>query len=164
MKIKLIIIGLLLWSSSFAQKGKKSIDATFKAYKSIDNVTFLEVSDEMFCMLAEADHTPPELRAYYKQLDSLKMLELRGQQGDPVQSLYQKFLADTDLEGFSRLMVAESAGDNMSFLKNKSGSNKNEFLLVSDNAVIYVAGEIDLKSIQEFQRVLAIAGTAMAGH
>jgi hypothetical protein len=36
----------------------------------------------------------------------------------------------------------------------------NEFLLLSSNAIIYITGTIDLKTIHEFEQILEIAGSA----
>lgn len=163
MKIKLIFILGLFSIVSFAQVVEKSIDQTFNAFRADENISFFEVSSEMFKMLAEAENTPQELRDYYKKLDNLKMIEVRRNEQAQKVSMYKSFLLGTNLGSFRKLLVSEGKNENMMFLKGKTKSGLNEFLLVSDETIIYVAGTIDLKSVQEFQRILAVAGAAMKG-
>ncbi len=156
----LLLFCIIASLSSGAQNGNQSIEQSFQSFKKMTDVSFFEVSDEMFKMLAEAKTTPPELKEYYRQLSCLRMIEFQGPRDAERQSLYEPFLSQTNLKDFSRLMVSERSDDKISFLRNKGKSGENEFLLVSNKAVIYVLGSIDLNSIHEFQMVLEVAGSA----
>ena len=156
-----LIVFLVASLSISAQNGTKSIEESFNILRAKEDVAFFEVSKEMFEMLAESETTPPELKTYYKQLTNLKMIENQSSSRNELQTLYEPFLSQTNLKGFNRLMVSERSNEKISFMKNKTKDGKNEFLLISNKTVIYILGEIDLKSIHEFEMVLKIAGNAL---
>lgn len=56
-------------------------------------------------------------------------------------------------------MTRKDSNGQLSFYK-KEGKNENEFLLVSTDMIIYLTGKLDLKSIQEFEQVMEVAGSA----
>ncbi len=152
MKTRLIFLFLTLSLFSLAQNGNKTIDETFVQITSNPNVSYFEVTSEMFKMLSESKHASPEYKDYLSKLSGLKMVN-----GGEV--MYKSFLSSANLKAYSRLMTKREGNSQLSFYK-KEGKSENEFLLVSTEMIIYVTGTIELKSIGEFEQVMNIAGSA----
>lgn len=157
MKTKLIIIFLIISSFGFSQNGSKTIDETFKTLNSHEEISYFEVTQEMFKMLSESKQTSAEFKEYVSKLHKLKIIQ--SPNSELRKEFYNVFLQQTNLKEYSRLMTKKEGDGQLSFYK-KEGKNENEFLLISTDMVIYVTGTIDLKSIGEFEQVMEVAGSA----
>ena len=157
MKTKLIIIFLIISSFGFSQNGSKTIDETFKTLNSHEEISYFEVTQEMFKMLSESKQTSAEFKEYVPKLHKLKIIQ--SPNSELRKEFYNVFLQQTNLKEYSRLMTKKEGDGQLSFYK-KEGKNENEFLLISTDMVIYVTGTIDLKSIGEFEQVMEVAGSA----
>ncbi len=161
MKFKLVFLFLFLGIIVSAQNGQKSIKNTFDLLKKQDHVSYFDVSKEMFQMLSETENMSSELKEYLSKINELKMVESTRRVDQEYVNIYDEFLTNADLKGFIRLMTSESQHEKITYFRKKNDDKTNEFLLVSSNTAIYVAGKIDLKSIAEFESVLKVAGNAM---
>ena len=74
--------------------------------------------------------------------------------------LYSNFLLYTNLDDFTLLMTNNNEKNKMSFFK-KESKDKNEFLLVSTNMIMYVSGTLDIGSLAELEGVIEMAGEAV---
>ena len=156
MKTKLVLILILISHLGIAQVGYQTIDERFRFvmnYKAL-KTSYFEVNSEMFKTLAESEQVDPEFKAYIKKLSTLKVAQSDSGK------LYMNFKTNCDLREYERLMMKKDEDGLMSFYKREKKGHPNEFLLISDKMVIYVAGEINLKSIGEFEQVMEIAGSA----
>ncbi|MGQ8336779.1 DUF4252 domain-containing protein [Sunxiuqinia sp. A32] len=165
MKIKLVLILLLASVAAFAQNGSISIDESIDLIRKQKDVTFFEVSKEMFQMLSEAKNISPELKTYYSQLTKIRMIEdnNRNYEEGNTDEFYNSFLEQTNLKNYTLLMVSEERREKISFFKREGSNDENQFLLLTNKSIIYVCGSIDLKSIHEFQMIMQVAGSAF-GH
>ena len=143
----------------FAQDGQESIDDVLNLLKGQENVAYFDVSKEMFQMLSESRNASSEFKEYVSKLTSLKMVKLTIHQSKSKVHIYKTFMQMVNLKDFSRLMTSESSAKRVSFYQKKN-QKVNEYLLVQSNAVIYITGTIDLKSIGEFNQILEVAGGA----
>ncbi len=160
MKTKLIVLVLLIISATaFAQNGEKTIDSAFELLKAQKDISYFEVTGEMFKMLSETKETTDEFKDYMRQLTGMKMVRNYNRHDNGAPDIYKLFMQNTNLKGFSRLMTSETSTRKISFYQKKSKAG-NEYLLVQSSAVIYITGTIDLKSISEFEQVMNIAGSA----
>lgn len=156
MKTKLVLILIFISQLCIAQVGWQTIDERFRFvmnYKALQT-SYFEVSSEMFKTLAESKEIEPEFKAYIRKLSTLKVAQSDSGK------LYMNFKTNCDLRKYERLMMKKDEDGLMSFYKRERKGHPNEFLLISDKVVIYIAGEIDLKSIGEFEQVMEIAGSA----
>ena len=138
MKTKLVLILILISQLSFAQRYTVH-DRLFFLLNYYKSATYFEVNSEMFKTLAEADNVDVDFKKYVSKLSSLKMVQSKSDK------LYQTFKTNCDLRKYERLMMKKDEDGRMSFYKRERKGHPNEFLLISDKMVIYIAGEIDLK-------------------
>uniref|UniRef100_UPI0032172D13 DUF4252 domain-containing protein n=1 Tax=uncultured Draconibacterium sp. TaxID=1573823 RepID=UPI0032172D13 len=161
MKTKFIIFFMLVSLCTLAQNGNKSIDEAFKLIDNHENASYFEVTKDMFQMLSETRDISPDFKEYISKLHKLKMIQPTGEKKRELGvEFYKIILANTNLDGYTRLMTQKDQHSRLSFYK-KEGKNGNEFLLVSTNMIIYITGTLDLKSIHEFEQVIEIAGSAL---
>ncbi len=159
MKTRFTLLFLLLSTVLFAQNGQKSISGAFDFIKDQEYAYYFEVSKEMFKMMTDAEGITPQYKDYMSKLSSLKMV--RSNRNSPQgNDLYDIFMDNVNLKDFSMLMTSTQPGRKISFYK-KTNNSENQFLLVSNTTVIYITGTIDIKSLQEFERIMEIAGGAM---
>jgi hypothetical protein len=160
MKTKIVLFLLFASLSGFSQSGNKTIDETFQTLNQHENSAYFEVTKEMFKMLSEVKEAPPEYKEYISKLHKLKLIQVQEHKNQSLgNEFYNIFLQQTNLKDYSRLMTKKEGNNQLSFYK-KEGKNENEFLLVSTDMIIYITGTIDLKSINEFEQVMEIAGSA----
>jgi cell shape-determining protein MreC len=159
MKTRLLFLFLTISLFGFSQTGQKTVSQTFDLIAS-QNVSYFEVTKDMFKMLADSKNTSPEYKEYISKLSGLKMARTVGEnRNETGKGLYQLFNSNANLKDYSRLMTKSEPRGKLSFYK-KENKSENEFLLVSTDMIIYVTGTIDLKSIGEFEQVMEIAGSA----
>ncbi len=155
----LIILFLITGEMSFAQKGGQSIDQVFELLRAQQNISYFEVTGEMFKMLSETKEAPVEFKEYVSKLSGMEMVRTSNSRDKTKVDIYKLFMSNVNLKDFSRLMTSESPSQRITFFQKKSGKI-NEYLLVQSDAIIYITGTLDLKSISEFERVMEIAGSA----
>ena len=163
MKTRVIIIFLILSSlSGFSQtKSKKTLSQTFKSESTTNNVTYFEVTKKMFDSLTKAYSDEPEIKQYISKLHNIKMLQPTGEKrNEKGKILYSNFIQDTNLDGFTLLMTNNNEKAKMTFFK-KESKEKNEFLLVSTNMIMYVSGTLDIGSLAELEGIIEMAGEAV---
>lgn len=159
MKTKLLFLFLAISLLGFSQTGQKTISQTFQLMEE-QNVSYFEVTKDMFKMLSESRGASPEYKEYISKLSSLKMVQATGEnKREAGQQLYKLFNSNANLKDYSRLMTKSEPNGKLSFYK-KDGKSENEFLLVSTEMIIYITGTINLKSIGEFEQVMEVAGSA----
>ena len=154
MKTKLLFLFLFTAQLCMAQDGKKTIPEIFDDMKIQNYTSYFEVNDEMFKMLAESKEATPEFKEYVSKLQLLRMVQSEERK------LYKMFMINTNLKSFDKLMTRKDKDETISFYKRERNGYANEFLLVSDEVIIYVSGKIDLTSIGEFENIMDIAGSA----
>jgi len=159
MKTKLLLILLIAGFTVSAQKGTRTIDATFDFIRTMHYVSYFEVTKDMFQSISESKNLKPDLKEYITKISKLVMIEAQKDKDNKKPDLYLIFLNSANLKGFSRLMTSEEPNERFTYFKKKN-DNGNEFLLISTNTVIYLAGTIDIKTISEIYKAMEIAGSA----
>ena len=154
MRIKFVLLFLFLSLGIFAQNGKKTVYESLESLSRMDYVSYFEVTREMFQMLSEVKEANPEYKDYVSKLATLKMVQSQDQ------SLYAQFMVNTNLKSWSRLITKKEPDSRLSFYKREKEGFVNEFLLVSDEMIIIITGNINLKSIGEFEQIMEVAGSA----
>ncbi|WP_319501566.1 DUF4252 domain-containing protein [uncultured Draconibacterium sp.] len=161
MKTKFILFFLFISFCSLAQNGNKNIDQAFKLIDSREDISYFEVTKDMFKMLSESRDISPEFKEYISTLHQLKMVQPRGEKRQVLgEELYNSMMNNVNLKDYTRLMTQRDQRSKISFYK-KDGKDENEFLLVSTNMIIYITGTLDLQNIQQFEQIIEIAGSAM---
>ncbi|MDX8341235.1 DUF4252 domain-containing protein [Draconibacterium sp. IB214405] len=161
MRTKFILFFLFISVCSLAQDGNKSIDQAFKQIDSREGVSYFEVTKDMFKMLSESREISPEFKEYISKLHQLKMIQPGGAHRTELgEELYKTFMENANLKDYTRLMTQRDERSKISFYK-KDGNNENEFLLVSNNMIIYITGTLDLQNMHQFEQIIDIAGNAL---
>ncbi|WP_320111993.1 DUF4252 domain-containing protein [Draconibacterium orientale] len=161
MRTKFILFFLFISFCSLAQNGNKSIDQAFKLIDSREDISYFEVTKDMFKMLSESRDISPEFKEYISKLHLLKMIQPRGEKRLELgEALYNSIMNNVNLKDYTRLMTQRDQRSKISFYK-KDGKDENEFLLISNKMIIYITGTLDLQNIQQFEQIIEIAGSAM---
>ena len=160
MKTRLLLIFLTISLFSFAQNGQKTVDETIATLINAGNVSYFEVSKEMFQILSESKGASPEYKEYISKLSKLKMIKPIHSKEKEQFDLYENFIVKANLKDFSKLMTSIQPNRKITFYKKKGKKSDNEFLLISSETIIYVTGTLDMKSISEFEQIMEIAGSA----
>lgn len=160
--MKTLITSIYLFVSiiGFAQNGQKTVDETIDFLRNQSNMAYFEVTSEMFQMLSQSPEVSPEFKNYISKLSTLRMVQTRSNPDIQKFKLYEAFLLNANLKEFSNLMISEEPNNKFSFYKRKNTKSDNEFLLVSSESVILIEGQLDMKSLSEFEQIMEIAGSA----
>ena len=111
----LIILFLIVGEVSFAQKGGQSIDQVFELLKAQQNISYFEVTGEMFKMLSETKEAPTEFKEYVSKLSGMEMVRTSNSRDKTKVDIYKLFMSNANLKDFSRLMTSESPRKKITF-------------------------------------------------
>lgn len=159
MKTKITFLLLLISTTIFAQNGQFSVTELLKAMNTKPNTSHFEVSGEMFKMMAEAEGANAEFKENIGKLTYLKVI--RSNSSEKTTELYDSFMREVNLKDYTMLMTTNEANRKMAFYKKEDKNLEKEFLLVSNNIIIYLTGTIDIKSLQEMEGIMNMAGRAV---
>ncbi|MCL3779770.1 DUF4252 domain-containing protein [Prolixibacteraceae bacterium JC049] len=129
-------------------------------YADNTEVNYVEVSDELFKMIAKREGLDAKLKHYMDNLSSVIMLEAARKQGkETMINLYTEVGEKLQLSKFKLLMLNSENGKKYGFYKKAGKDNRVEYLLVSNTAVIYMYGSLTINSISDFQQVCRLASS-----
>lgn len=119
---------------------------------------YLEVGEEMFSLIAKDVRVEPQVREIMGNLKMVISLEFSA---SPT-NFYNQFLSTDEMKDFSILMKAKSESERYTFYKKEWKTNK-EYLLLHQTGLIYVQGNIDIKTLSEMRGMLELAGQLGGG-
>ncbi len=162
MKIKLLIIGMMLFSFSGMAQGSL-IAKYFEKYADNEAFTKVTVNAKMFSLFTELEVDGEDEKAFLDAVSKLKGLKILA--ADSVvdaAKLYAKATKDVTSNGYEELMTVEDAEEDMRFsIKEKNGKIEELIMIVGGNknfVMLSLYGEIDLKNISKIARSMKING------
>ncbi len=161
MNNKMTILAMLLALLSlqgFAQKDP--VERIFERFSGREGYTTVYISSKMFSMFSEAGIDDPEFNALMHDLRSIRILaaDKGGTQGPDFLDMVGRELPANVYE---ELMTVTEPGQKVKFLVREEKGKIVELLMVvggSDNVLIDIRGNIDLKKISQLSKAIRIEG------
>jgi len=162
MKIKLLVIGLMLFSVTGITQGT-IIEKYFEKYAEDESFTKVTVNSKMFSLFTELDANTASEEDFLEAVSKLKGLKILA--SDSIEDsahMFEFTCNDIDNAGYEELMTVEDAHENMKFsIKEKNGRIEELIMVVGGNknfVLLSLYGEIDLKNISKIARSMNING------
>ncbi len=162
-----ILIAVLLPVSLFAQQ-KTTIDGLYDKYAGKDGFTSINISSDMFAMMAginmdDSSEDARKAQEMLKQLDGLKMLVYEPKDSGAVIDFYREIKNKIPDNKFKELMSVNSDDAKIRFLVNQDKNGKiKEFLMFvnsdGESLVMSLTGDMDMKTISEIGNAVNVPG------
>ncbi|MFW5700266.1 MAG: DUF4252 domain-containing protein [Cyclobacteriaceae bacterium] len=154
-----LIISLILIPVTLTY-GQGSVDNTFKKYSGLEGITSLQISGNMFKMLADMDTSDEDLKNIAGSVTSVQIIHASGNLVKEYDlDFYNEVLHDLPVKNYQELMRVNSSGQQVLFLVDElNGSVKELILLVgggSDNALICIKGNIEMNKLSSLAGISA---------
>lgn len=153
---------ILTFSSQMAAQSQAPQGDIVKVIRDLkaENCSFLEVSKEMFELMASDEKMEARMKEYFTQMNHLIYLQChptrdKNEQLD-VAANFEKMAEDNS---FKLLMRSESGPHKNLFYKRSAG-DINEYLLATQSRIQYISTTMDITSIREMTQIIEIAGQA----
>ncbi len=162
-----IVIAALLPVSLFAQQ-KTVIDGLYDKYAGKEGFTTINISSDMFEMLAginmgDSSEDAKKTQEALKQLDGLKLLVYEPKDSTAVVDFYREIKNKIPHDKFKEIMTVDSDDSKIRFLVNQDKNGKiKEFLMFingdGESLVMSLTGTIDMKTISEIGNAVNMPG------
>lgn len=146
------------WQSPAPNESILSLIRSFE----VEGCSILEVSKEMFEILAADDRSNKDLKETISKIDHLIYLNcftaLSGKE-KKIESIADKFVDKADLNNFKLLMRSQDSFSTNLFYRRQNGQ-LNEYLLVTDFSIQYISTSLNIMSIKDLKDIIDMAGDA----
>lgn len=168
MKRVIVLISIILIPLLIRAQGGP-VDKLFDKYAEKDGYTTVYITKYMFNMFKNTNETKgkeeDELNEVLGKLNSIKILAVDDPSFIPEgTNFYNEIMKELPREKYNELMVVKEKDSDVIFLAREEKGTIVELLLVaggssvSDNVLISILGEIDLKNISKLSKSLNIEG------
>lgn len=158
-KVILILFVFLFPVMLIAQKSP--VDELFDKYSGQEGFTSVYITSYMFSMFSNLETDDPEFDKLIKNLKGIKILATDDNYSGNA-NFYNEIIAKLPMEQYKELMVIKEKDQDVKFLVNEKDGKIIELLLIaggkSDNALISIQGDIDLKNISKLSKSMNISG------
>ena len=128
----------------------------FNQYSGKDGYTTVSISSWMLGMMGESDD--PEFKEVVEGLTGIKILVMDDETPKAVKSFYKKLDGDLSSNGYEELMLIREGADEVKFLIHNEKDKIGELVLLVDEVMILIAGDIDLDKISKLSDGMDIDG------
>jgi len=163
MKAQIVkVIAVVVFLMPAMLQAQTAIDKLYEKYAGKKGFTSINISPEMFKMLASMDSEGNQEEQMLSQLSGLKMLVYEPGNGPKVD-----FMADVKatvpMKDYAELMSVDSEGETVKFLVKKAPNNKiSEMLMIvfseDETLVMSMTGNLDMATISSISKSLDIQG------
>lgn len=150
MKTLIYFVALCLSISTFAQSS--SIDKVFDKYSGTDGFTTVNVSTDLFDLLAKLEPNDEDLQKLANQIKSVKVLASDDNSNQNNINFFEELKGQVNFDEYNELLTVKEKDQDVKMLVKEMDGVISEFLLIvggSDNALIQITGNIDLKTLGE---------------
>jgi hypothetical protein len=161
MKTLIYLVMLCLSVSTFAQNS--AVDGLFSKYSGTEGFTTVNVSTQLFDLLAKLEPEDEDLQKLASQISSVKVLASEGCSHDKNINFFDELEGQVNFGDFNELLTVKEKDQDVKMLVKETNGIINEFLLVvggSENALVHITGNIDLKTLGELSDDLDIGQLA----
>lgn len=154
-----LIISLIIIPVTLAT-GQNSVEKAFQKYSGLEGITSLQISGNMFRMLADMDAGDEELKKIAGSVTSVQIIHAPG---DLVEKygldFYNEILQDFPVKNYQELMRVNSPEQQVLFLADELNGVIRELIMLvgggNDNALICIKGNIDMNKLSSFAGISA---------
>ncbi|MDA3952408.1 MAG: DUF4252 domain-containing protein [Bacteroidales bacterium] len=137
------------------------IDELFEKYSGQEGFTSVYITSYMFSMFSDLETDDPEFDKLIKNLKGIKILATDDAYNGSA-NFYKEIIDKIPMDQYKELMVIKEKDQDVKFLVNEKDGIITELLLIaggkSDNALISIQGNIDLKNISKLSKSMNISG------
>jgi hypothetical protein len=142
-------------------------DNLFKKYSGKEGYTTVQISKELFGMLAQIDDQgdpkTKEMKEALGQLEFIRVLMLEDCEDQAMLNSFKDELKKFELQNFKELMVVNEEDEEVKFLARKNGGEMIEELLLVINSndkagFVSIVGLIDMNTISKLSHTMGIKG------
>ncbi len=163
-----IIASAALLPMTIMAQQKTVIDDIYNKYAGKDGFTSINISPDMFQMLAsmnmgDSSKDAKEAQNAIKQLKGMKMLVYEPKDSNQVFDFYKELKNKIPSNKFKEIMTVDAQDGKVRFLvnQNKNGKIKEFLMFVSgkhESLVMSLSGSIDMKTISEIGKSVDMPG------
>lgn len=164
----LILTVIAAIMATVAVNAQTSIDKLYKKYAGTDGITSINISPELFKIIAgfdmdDSSEKAKETKEVIEQLSGLKMLVYESEDGKTNQAFIDEIRTLSNVKGYTELMTVDGSDEVVKFLAKKNSQGKvTEMLMIvleADEAVVMsMTGLLDMQSISKISQTLDIEG------
>jgi len=135
----------------------------FDRYAGKEGYTTVYISSKMFSMFSQADINDPEFNELMKNLKSIRILaQDEGAGRTEKADFYKEVVSGLSTEEYEELMTVTEPGQKIRFLVKEEKGKISELLMIvggdSDNVLIDIRGNINMKQISQLSKAIHING------
>jgi len=167
-KLKFTLIVLALALAPVFANAQTAIDGLYSKYAGKANFTSINISPEMFQMLAglnmkDSSGEAKQAQDAIKQIKGLKMLVYEPKDSLKALDFYRIIKKSIPIDGYKELMTVDGHDGKVKFLANqdRNGKIKELLMIVSgskETMIMSLTGLIDMKTISEISKSVNIQG------
>lgn len=159
---RIILISIIALIPALLSAQNSAVDKLFKKYGGQDGYTTISINGNLLKLAADlSDDEDAEV------MKSITKIQILTQESGDGGNFYEEVMSELKRDSYEELMTVNSSDEDVIFLIRKNGDRISELLLVvggsSDNAVIYIGGNLDMKDLAKLSKSINIDGDAF-GH
>ena len=150
--MKKLVFALLVFSLTHVLNGQNDpVNEIFAKYSGIEGFTTVDISGDMFKMLAQLDSEDKDLEKFSK-LSHVKVLAQEGKTAE-FESLnfYNEIYKKLDKTLYKELLIVKEKDENVNILVRDEDGIISEFLIIvsgaGENVLVSIRGEIDFDDL-----------------
>jgi len=160
-RVTLFLLLIIMAVQGFSQKDP--VERIFEKYGGREGYTTVYISSKMFSMFSEADIEDPEFNELMKNLKSIRILaQDEGAGRTEKTDFYKEVVSGLSTEEYEELMTVTEPGQKIRFLVKEEKGKISELLMIvggdSDNVLIDIRGNINMKQISQLSKAIHING------
>lgn len=159
---KSFVIFLITALPLFAMAQNTPVDELFDKYSGQEGITSVYITSYMFGMFADLETDDPEFDKLIKNLKGIKILATDDSFKGSGINFYKEIIDKLPKSVYKELMVIKEKDQDVQFLINEKDGIITELLIIaggkSENAIISIQGNIDLKNISKLSKSMNIGG------
>lgn len=128
---------------------KNGIDAFFARYEGLDGFTTVDISGDLFSLLADVSEDP-ELKETELDISSVKVLSVNEEYDKGTINFFEELRSTIEGGGYEELMMVKDSGNDVRIIVKTKGKIINELLIVSggrNNAMVQIKGRFEKKEL-----------------
>lgn len=144
---------MLISVSSMGQKN--GIDSFFARYEGRDGFTTVDISGNLFKLLADTSEDP-ELKEVDLDVSSVRVLSVNKEYNSESINFFEELRNTIERGGYEELMMVKNTGNDVRIMVKTTGKVINELLIVSggkDNAMVQIKGHFEKKDLVKLSKV-----------
>ena len=159
---RILLLSLLTFVSCILNAQTSSVDKLFAKYEGKDGFTTVNISRQMLELFGQVDQNSSDDKDFKEvasKLTSIRILAMDKK--DPSVNFFTELMKDFPSSQYKELMTVKEKGQDVKFLIREEKGKISELILISggdDNALICIAGDINLKSISKISKSMQIKG------